>query len=600
MPPRFSTLGHLAPAWLVMVLVLGLSVCASAAEQRAFSIKARDGAFWLSDPNGRPFFSRGVCCVNQGIPAKEFDPANPGYAGWRYYANSNVWANATLKRLREWGFTTIGGWSDFLALRECRDVEVAFAPVLHIGATAGAPWWDMWDPRVLQRMDEVARDPRVIGYFSDNEIGWWNAILFRSTLEQAPTSGQRQRLMELLRRTYNNDWSELIRDFEPAPDLRSWEELERHGVLFLRPEGRGIAVERSFLQIAAERYYSLVRELILKHDPRALVLGDRYPSFYYPEVARVAARYADAISINLKASWSDGHFTRFSLDTLHRLTGKPILVGEFYLAASENRSGNRNSHGTFPIVPTQQERATGFRNTLQSLARLPYVIGADWFQYYDEPTHGRFDGENFNFGLVDIMDRPYGALTRMAASLDMDALRRECPAPSDASQGVPPAPRNPLGQFEPNLALQQWDRETGFVRPTSPMPLADLYVCWTRQALYLGLYAQDVVEDDLYRGKTIPASDRAQWIISINGGGRIRARIGTGREPVVDHPLVRVVNSSDHVRNIAGMEIPARLFKQKRFQRGDTIDIEVVFTAHGRAHRVEWKERLTLRGTSSR
>jgi len=43
--------------------------------------------------------------------------------------------------------------------------------VLHIGSTAGAPWWDMWDPRVIQRMDDVARehilpwrdDPRPIG-----------------------------------------------------------------------------------------------------------------------------------------------------------------------------------------------------------------------------------------------------------------------------------------------------------------------------------------------------------------------------------------------------------------------------------------------------
>jgi len=29
----------------------------------------------------------------------------------------------------------------------------------------------------------------VIGYYSDNEMGWWNAILFKMTLEQAPTAG---------------------------------------------------------------------------------------------------------------------------------------------------------------------------------------------------------------------------------------------------------------------------------------------------------------------------------------------------------------------------------------------------------------------------
>jgi hypothetical protein len=34
----------------------------------------------------------------------------------------------------------------------------------------------------------------VIGYYSDNEIGWWNAILWKMTLEQPATSGQRQQL----------------------------------------------------------------------------------------------------------------------------------------------------------------------------------------------------------------------------------------------------------------------------------------------------------------------------------------------------------------------------------------------------------------------
>jgi len=465
----------------------------------------------------------------------------------------------------------------------------------------------MWDPRVIQRLDEVAceqilplrNDPRVIGYYSDNEIGWWNAILFKMTLEQAPTSGQRQRLIALLRQTYRDDWSELMRDFEAAPELRSWQELERHGMLFLRPGGCGMEVERRFLSILAERYYSLIRDVIRKYDRRALILGDRYPSFYYPEVVRVAARYVDAVSINLKANWNDGRFTRFTLETFHRLTGKPILIGEFYFAASENRSGNRNNHGAFPVVLTQEQRAVGFRNTLEGLLRVPYVIGADWFQYYDEPTHGRSDGENFNFGLVDIHDRPYEKLTTMAYSLDLDELKRQSTGPrADASQGVPPAPRDPLGQFEPYLALRQWDRERGFVNPISEFPLADLYVCWNKKAVYLGIYAQDVVEDVFYRGKTVHASDRAEWTVSLGQGAPpIRARIGADREPIVDQPSVRIVNISGlngSFRNIAGMELPAELFGQNRFKAGDQIEFASTFASHCRAYRAEWKGRFTL------
>ena len=85
---------------------------------------------------------------------------------------------------------------------------------------------------------------------------------------------------------------------------------------------------------------------------RALILGDRYQSFYYPEVARACGRYVDAVSSNLNASWNDGSFARFYLETLHRLTGKQLLIGEFYMCARDNRSGNKNDRGVFPVVAT--------------------------------------------------------------------------------------------------------------------------------------------------------------------------------------------------------------------------------------------------------
>lgn len=574
-----------------------------------FSIQQQGETAWFVRPNGERFFSVGVCCVNQGASRKEFDAANPGYAAWRHYTDSNLWAQAALKRLKDWRFTTVGGWSDFEALRECGDPVVAFAPVLHIGSTAGAPWWDMWDSKIVNRMESVAReqilplrdDPHLIGYYTDNETGWWNAILFKMTLEQAPTSGQRQRLIQLLRETYRNDWDELLRDFEPAPGVENWDALSRHGMLFLRPGGHGIHVERRFLEVLAERYYALVHDIVRKYDRRALILGDRYQSFYYPEVARACARHVDAVSSNLNASWNDGTFARFYLETLHRLVGKPVVIGEFYMSARENRSGNKNTRGIYPVVVTQRERAAGFCNTLQALVRIPYVIGADWFQYYDEPTHGRYDGENFNFGLVDIDDRPYEALITAASTLDLTGLKGQPTSERpDASRGVPPAPRKPLADFEPTLALKHWDRERGFVQPVSEDPLADLYVCWSKKAIYLGLYAQDVTEDVFYKDKIVRASDRAEWIVSPGGSTNvIRSRIGAGLEPIVNEPAARLVNISGingNFRNVAGLELPAKLFGQDRFKTGDVIEFTSTFHTHCRAYRTDWKGRFTLLG----
>jgi hypothetical protein len=604
----FGTAAWIVRTFLITTSLLALSLLRSAAAGNApFSIQQSGGISWLTKPDGGRFFSMGVCVVNQGASREQFSPTNPGYAAFQYYDNSNRWAGATLQRLKSWKFTTVGGWSDYPALQQCREADVAFIPVLAVGMSCGVPWLDMWDTNIIAQMHQIARDqilplrndPRVPGYYSDNEMGWWNATLFKMTLQQAPASGQRQRLVQLLRETYHNNWLELLKDFEPE-GVGSFEELDQRGMLYLRPGSRGIRTYRRFLGLMAGRYYSLVREIIHTYDPRGLVLGDRYQSFYYPEVARASATSVDVVSMNLNAAWNDGTFPRFYLDTLHALSGKPVIVSEFYMAAQQNRSGDKNDVSTFPTVLTQQERADGFRNTLLALLRTPYVVGADWFQYYDEPAHGRNDGEDYNFGLVDVYDNPYEALTAAARALDLVAIKSEPRrARPDASLGVPPAPRNPLGQFTIRLALKDWDRERGFVSPASEFPVADLYVCWNKNAVYLGVYAQDFVEENYYRNGMVPAVDRAEWIVSIGETNKpIHARLGPGGPPVCDEPAVRIVNLSGeymNTRNIAAVELPAKLFGKEQFKAGDTIEFGSTFFTHCQADRVEWKGKFTLR-----
>ncbi|MBL9135730.1 MAG: hypothetical protein JNK85_07675 [Verrucomicrobiales bacterium] len=572
----------------------------------AYSIRHTDGGWSFVSPGGDPFFSVGVCVVTQGASPSAFDPENPGYAAWQHHPTTNAWADATLARLKSWKFTTVGGWSDFATLRNSTQQTLALTPVLHLGSTVGAPWWDMWDPAIVARMDDVARaqilplrdDPRLLGYYTDNELGWWNATLWKMTLEQAPTSGQRRRLLRLLRDTYQENWSRLLADFEPEK-ADSWVTLEQGGMLYLKSGGGGLKVMRRFLGVLAERYYQLVHDVVRKYDSRALILGDRYQSFYYPEVAQAAAPWVDAISSNLNASWNDGTYVRWHLDTLHQLTGKPIVVSEFYLAARDNRSGNRNNQGVFPVVATQSERATALRRTLDSLARTRYVLGADWFQFFDEPRHGRDDGENFNFGLVDIVDRPYEEVTGAFASFDTNGLRAHPATPRlDASRGVPPAPPDPFADFLPTRALKNWDRERGFVKPSSLLPIADLYVCWTPSAVYLGLYAQDVTEDAFYRDRSVPKSDRAQWLIQVGESQPVRLRLGAGRDPIPSDPSVRLEHISGvnlTVRSITALAMPAERFGKMSFKPGDTIRLRSQFLSHGQSYRVDWDGEFTLR-----
>src|SRR5207245_11521713 len=97
-----------------------------------------------------------------------------------------------------------------------RALDVRVLPVipdLEPGRTARFHWVDPSDPATEERMRAAARrlvapykgSPFRIGYFSDNEVGWWNGALFAFYLEQAATNHTKQRLVALLREVYGDD-----------------------------------------------------------------------------------------------------------------------------------------------------------------------------------------------------------------------------------------------------------------------------------------------------------------------------------------------------------------------------------------------------------
>jgi agarase len=83
----------------------------------------------------------------------------------------------------------------------------------------------------------------------------------------------------------------------------------------------------------------------------------------------------------------------------------PILITEWSFRSRD--SGLPNTEGAGPVVATQADRADKYREYMTDLLAQPYVVGAHWFEYVDEPAEGRFDGENSNYGVVNIHDDPY-------------------------------------------------------------------------------------------------------------------------------------------------------------------------------------------------
>jgi hypothetical protein len=98
------------------------------------------------------------------------------------------------------------------------------------------------------------------------------------------------------------------------------------------------------------------------------------------------------------------------LRKLHTLTHKPVALTEFSFKALD--SGLPNTKGAGKPLATQEDRAEHFERYVTALAEMPWVVGFHWFEYADEPAEGRFDGENSNYGLVNIKDEPWQALVQ--------------------------------------------------------------------------------------------------------------------------------------------------------------------------------------------
>src|ERR1700754_3885600 len=316
------------------LLILTTVAAASHAAPGFYRVEQSAGVWWFIAPDGTPFFSNGVNVVTPGATPADDRPVAGEYAALHHYPTFDAWSDATLARLRSWNFNTIGGWS---SARLSQRAGMPYTLVLDLGRAAYAPWSDLFSPAVARQFDEAARrqvsplknDANLLGYCTDNEMGWWDDTLLWFFLKQPQNNATRRVLMRLLRRHYQGNFARLKRDFDTGA-ARSFAALDRNATLLMRPGGGAAELVERFTYLLARRYYQLAHDAIRRYDPNHLIMGDRYLGWYAPAVARAARKYVDVISTNYAADWTDGHISHFYLDTLYRLTGKPILVTEYY------------------------------------------------------------------------------------------------------------------------------------------------------------------------------------------------------------------------------------------------------------------------------
>ncbi len=458
-------------------------------------------------PCGEHFFSLGVNVLDGGYAERE--KGGKIWYSWKAFAPTLAdWTSETRRRLFSWGFNSAGGWA-----LPPDQLELPTIVNLELGRLARFHWFDPFDPATEQRMNALARElvapyrgsPYRIGYFSDNEVGWWAGALFVFYSAKPANSFTKQRWVELLRRHYAGDWSRFTADFAPPAGVDSWDALlATTQRTRMRPGGIGIYAVREWTGIVAERYYTLAERAIRAADPDALFFGDRLPIYYDPAAVRAMAPHVDAIATNYNVDSGDGWISDYFFDGLRKLSGgKPVLISEWFFAARENRTGNRNN-GHLMTVATQDERAAGAAAATLNFAAIPEVVGAHWFQYYDHPRGGRGDGEDYDFGLVDIDNQPYQRLT---AELGLANRGVRAVHAGAATSAAAPAPARIFAV--PHAAVSVDDHSlSDWPKPSSLLPrltaspgaveFGEAYLSWSEQGLALATIGQDYFDIDLF------------------------------------------------------------------------------------------------------
>ena len=393
--------------FFLCALILIVTASPAFAQEGYFRVESRNGIWWIIDPSGAPMISAGVDNMSYESDQIKGTSQHPyAEALDHIYPDRNAWGLEALARIRLWGFNTIGAWSD----SELWTHAVPYTVILDFAARAGGNWEkgipaDFYDPRFENAANDIAgkvcqprrSDHTLLGYFSDNELRWgadWRGkeTMLDMYLKLPASAAGHQKAVEFLQEKYERDIHKL--DQAWGANEVSFDDLQGMASTdAYRSDAAG------FLENVAIRYFEVSERAIHGADPNHLYLGARFAG-KPPEAVLRGARKVDVVSINVY-----DFDPRPVIHTVFKVTGRPVVVGEFAFRA-EN-SGLPNTQGAGPKVPDQAARARAYADYVTRLESLPEAVGYHWFEWADEPKEGRFDGENSNYGLVDIHDSPY-------------------------------------------------------------------------------------------------------------------------------------------------------------------------------------------------
>ncbi len=419
---------------------------------------AHDGRrWWLVDPDGCAFFSNGMCYGNRtGIYAMadhltalyDWLPEKEGLlkGAWttgdkipQYVVRNGIehaderelvnfpranmmrifgedwldaWITINAARMRTWGINTLGvGVNDYDDEPTKAFLSKAKIPYVitlkYFPLTKQCTFRDFPDvyseeyAALAQRMaaeqlTPYRDDPYMIGYFVTNEPEWLmheGVNLAERLLASDGCAASKKRFIDELAQGYgsievlNTAWDCDFTSFDAMmkPISRNqWNEAAQADM------------ERFHLKMV-EAYGSIVSNALHSVDPNHLNLGMRY-SRASEKTLCGSLNYFDVFSFN---RYGDEPASAAAM--IAKGADKPMVVGEWHIGAKES---GLDSWGLY-YTHTQEERAKALTYYLEQSTQEPHLTGIHYFEYSDQPYLGRFDGECYQIGLIDICNRPY-------------------------------------------------------------------------------------------------------------------------------------------------------------------------------------------------
>ncbi|MDR1783850.1 MAG: hypothetical protein LBR13_06285 [Dysgonamonadaceae bacterium] len=364
-----------------------------------FRTEKIDDRWWFVDPEGYLFLSVGVDCVSPGGGGnvrdadkrmnmyKELPPADlmPGRQGRGGGSSFGLWnlvrrygddyagksREMIIKRMDKWGLNTICNWSS-------REVSAmnrkAFMLQLRgVGINSGLMGLtDVYDEKFAPSAEESIKNfvvenkdnPWLLGYFLGNEPAW---------------IGEEARLCDMILQGHERPIKQALIKFLDGKDS---------------PELRKQFVFKTF-----NVFLTTINKILKKYDPNHLNLGIRFGNGALDEeLLRICSRNFDVFSFNCY----DLVPNKEMMDRTMSFTDLPMIIGEYHFGTVD-----RGMAQSLWQVNSQEERGVAYRYYTENGYSHPGLIGTAYFQWCDQDLTGRFDGENYNCGLVDVTDRPY-------------------------------------------------------------------------------------------------------------------------------------------------------------------------------------------------